>query len=210
MSSPVAAAARCRAVPCSFCGGSPYRARETEPCTCSLERSSSRSVPLCRGGAIRPLQRGAGMALRFGALSQDSPPGTSHPDLVVRILSRLARPRRYRGWARCAPFFGAARAAHRRPSRRWRRRAQRGRRWRWTSPPTVFWAPIRGASHHGELHVRHASVFASTSVVGVVPVSKALSDDQEQFAKKAIAALPVPASSNLAPAVVGRRWFSWA
>jgi hypothetical protein len=105
MSSPVAAAARCRAVPCSFCGGSPYRARETEPCTCSLERSSSRSVPLCRGGAIRPLQWGAGMALRFGALSQDSPPGTSHPDLVVRILSRLARPRRCRGWARCAPFL---------------------------------------------------------------------------------------------------------
>src|SRR5712664_4276293 len=94
MSSPVAAAARCRAVPCSFCGGSPYRARETEPCTCSLERSSSRSVPVVGQNSVATLDSGrqrseAGrqMPLVFALLGALSAALGARSDLVLENLA---------------------------------------------------------------------------------------------------------------------------
>src|SRR6267143_284592 len=94
MSSPVAAAARCRAVPCSFCGGSPYRAREPEPCTCSLERSSSRSVPVVGQNSVATLDSGrqrseAGrqMPLVFALLGALSAALGARSDLVLENLA---------------------------------------------------------------------------------------------------------------------------
>src|SRR5712664_3654403 len=94
MSSPVAAAARCRAVPCSFCGGSPYRARETEPCTCSLERSSSRSVPVVGQNSVATLdssrqrsEAGRQLPLVFALLGALSAALGARSDLVLENLA---------------------------------------------------------------------------------------------------------------------------